>query len=159
MKKPILLSVFFCVAVLSVAAQSTAKEELAIKWTIDQLVGAQTSYDVKTQDKLLTGDYFEVSPLGEIDTRDKVLSFYSPDAKAAAAGSAQVTTSEHSIRIYDKFAIAIVRLDYVMSANGKTLPPRSIRVTFALSRTEKSSWRIASAQYTGIRPSQPPKQS
>jgi len=78
------------------------------------------------------------------------LGFYTPEAKTAAAGTtATVTATEHSIRIYGKFAIVIARLNYEMTAEGKPLPPRNIRVTFLMKKDDKS-WKIASAQNTGI---------
>ena len=135
-------------------AQSNA--DGLLKNLINQMINAQTAYDAKTLDDILTGDYIEISPLGELDPRDKVLGFYSLEAKAAAASvKASVDATEHSIRNYGKFAVVIVRLNYSMSAGGKQLPPRSIRATFVMKK-EKDAWKIASAQYTGIRPPQPP---
>ncbi len=132
-------------------------DENALKSVVKTMVDAQTSYDAKTLDKILTSDYIEISPVGEFDPREKVLGFYTPEAKTAAAGmTATVTADEHSIRNYGKIAIVIVRLNYEMTANGKPLPPRSIRVTYVVKK-EGNSWKIASAQYTGIRSSQPPK--
>lgn len=138
-------------------AQSTNKTEPAIISVINQLTTAQTAYDAKALDKILAADYIEISPLGEFDPRAKVLGFYSPEAKTAAGNmSASVKVVEPSIRSYGKFAVAIVKVDYVMTNEGKPLPPRSIRATFLLKK-EGKSWKIASAQYTGIRPAQPPR--
>lgn len=122
------------------------------------MTSAQTEYDAKKLDSILTADYIEISPLGEFDTRDKVLGFYSAEAKAAAgAMKAMVEVTEFSIRDYGKSAIVIARLNYTMTVDGKPLPPRSIRATYVM-RKEKSAWKIASVQYTGIRPPSPPKQ-
>ncbi|MEP6945653.1 MAG: nuclear transport factor 2 family protein [Acidobacteriota bacterium] len=124
---------------------------------VNQMVNAQTEYDAKALDAILTADYIEISPLGEFDPREKVLGFYTPEAKSAAAAvNASAEATEHSIRDYGKFAIVIARLNYSMTVDGKPLPPRSIRVTY-LMRKEMNGWKIASAQYTGIRPPQPPK--
>ena len=72
--------------------------------------------------------------------------------------SATLEMDEFSIRQYDKFAVVIVRLNYKITSEGKPLPPRSMRATIVC-RREKGAWKIASAQYTGIRPAQgvPPK--
>ena len=105
----------------------------------------------------MTSDYIEISPLGEIDRREKVLGFYNAEAKTAAADvKASVDATEVLIRSYDEFAIVIARLNYKMTAGGKELPPRSIRATYVM-RKDGKTWKIASAQYTGIRPPQPPK--
>ena len=155
-------SIFFISIVLLIAAsvsvsQAQVKDDQALKALVSQFTNAQTAYDAKTIDSVLTADYIEISPVGEFDPREKVLTFYTPEAKAAAASvAATVEATEHSIRNYGKFAVVIVRLNYKMTAGGKDLPPRSIRVSYVM-RKEKDLWKIASAQYTGIRPPQPPK--
>jgi len=55
-----------------------------------------------------------------------------------------------------KFAVAIVRLNYAIKVEGKPLPPRSMRATYVM-RKDGKTWKIASAQYTGIRPLPPSK--
>lgn len=138
-------------------SNAQSKHDPALKALVAQMVNAQTEYDAKTLDAILTADYIEISPLGEFDPREKVLGFYTPEAKSAAAGvTAAVEAAEQSIRSYGKFGVVIARLNYTMSMNGKPLPPRSIRATYVMKK-EKGGWKIASAQYTGIRPPQPPK--
>lgn len=140
---------------LSVFAQS--KDEAALKTLIGQMTDAQQSYNPDALDKILTADYIEISPVGEFDPREKVLGFYKPELKPPADKmSAKVAGDEFSIRVYDKFAVVITRLNYTITSEGKALPPRSIRATFVCKKDGKT-WKIASAQYTGIRPSQPPK--
>ena len=154
------LSLLFVILVVTAniaVAQSSIKDDQALKSLVNQMVNAQTDYDAKTLDNIFTADYIEISPVGEFDPREKVLGFYNAEAKAASAGmTAKVEASEHSIRSYGKFAVVIVRLNYKMTAGGKELPPRSIRATYVMKK-EKDVWKIASAQYTGIRPPQPPK--
>ncbi|MBP6004156.1 MAG: nuclear transport factor 2 family protein [Pyrinomonadaceae bacterium] len=138
-------------------AQFSNKDDGALRSIVDRMVRAQTEYDAKTLDSILTADYIEISPVGEFDPREKVLGFYTPEAKAAATGvKATVEVTEHSIRNYGKFAVVIARLNYTMTASGKPLPPRSIRTTYVL-RKDGKTWKIASAHYTGIRPQQAPK--
>lgn len=137
---------------LSVFAQT--KDEDSLKNLVKQMSDAQTNFQPDALDKILTADYIEISPIGEFDVREKVLGFYKPELKPPAGKmSATVSADEFSIRHYDKFAVVIVRLSYAMTSEGKPLPPRSIRATFVC-RKEKSAWKIASAQYTGIRPPQ-----
>ena len=148
-----ILSMAVCVSV----SQAQSKDDHALKAIGSQMVTAQTEYDAKTIDSILTADYIEISPVGEFDPREKVLGFYSPEAKAAAAKvKTSVEAAEHSIRNYGKLAIVIVRLNYTMTTDGKPMPPRSIRATYVLKK-DRDLWKIASAQYTGIRPPQPPK--
>ena len=155
MKKLTLSIALVLCAGLSLFAQ--AKSEAALKTLVNQMADAQQNYDAAALDKLLTSDYIEISPVGEFDPREKVLGFYKPELKPPAEKmTASVTIDEFSIRQYDDFAVVIGRLNYRIRSEGKELPPRSMRATFVC-RREKGAWKIASAQYTGIRPPAPPK--
>ena len=150
------LKVFiFLLLLSSVSAFAQSKETDALKSLVKQMTEAQAGYNAAALDKILTADYIEISPLGEFDLREKVLGFYKPESKPPADKmSATTETTEFSIRVYDKFAVVIVRLNYTITSDGKQLPPRSIRATIVC-RKEKAAWKIASTQYTGIRPPQP----
>lgn len=156
MKLKVLLFILLFSSV-SVFAQS--KDEAALKTLIGQMTDAQQNYNAAALDKILTADYIEISPVGEFDPREKVLGFYKPELKPPADKmSAKVAADEFSIRVYDKFAVVIARLNYTVTSEGKTLPPRSIRATFVCKKDGKT-WKIASAQYTGIRQMQAPPKS
>lgn len=137
---------------VSVFAQS--KDDEALKSLVKQMTEAQQNYRAEILDKILTADYIEISPAGEFDPREKVLGFYKPELKPPAEKmSATTGVDEFSIRNYGKFAIVIARFNYTITSDGKQMPPRSIRATIVC-RKEKNVWKIASAQYTGIRPPQ-----
>lgn len=147
------LKVFIFLLLLSSvsAFAQNSKDDAALKSLVKQMTDAQSSYDAGALDKIFTSDYIEISPVGEFDPREKVLGFYKPELKPPA-DKMTVTTeaTEFSIRVYDKFAVVITRLNYSMTSDGKPLPPRSIRTTLVCKK-EKGAWKIASAQYTGIR--------
>lgn len=151
------LKVFIFVLLLSsnsIYAQS--KDDDALKTLVKQMTDAQINYRAEILDRIFTADYIEISPIGELDPREKVLGFYKSEMKPSAGKmSANVEATDLSIRTYGQFAIVITRLNYQMTGEGKPLPPRSIRAMIVC-RKEKSAWKIASAQYTGIRPSQTP---
>ena len=108
-------------------------------------------------DGLFTADYIEISPAGEFDPRAKVLGFYTPEAKAKNGGAAvTIDRSFPSIRVYGDTAVVISKFTYKINANGKELPPREMMVTLVC-RREKGSWKAASAQYTGVRPTAKPQ--
>lgn len=137
---------------VSVFAQS--KEDESLKALVKQFTDAQQNYQPDVLDKILTADYIEISPVGEFDPREKVLGFYKPELKPPAEKmTAKTDLSDFSIRNYGKFAIVIVTFNYAITSEGKQLPPRSIRSTIVC-RKDKKDWKIASAQYTGIRPPQ-----
>jgi len=146
------LKVFiFLLLLSSVSVFAQSKEDDALKSLVKQMTDAQSGYDAAALDKILTADYIEISPVGEFDPREKVLGFYKPELKPPADKMTVSTeATEFSIRVYEKFAIVITRLNYTMTGDGKPLPPRSIRVTIVCKK-EKGAWKIASAQYTGIR--------
>ena len=149
------LKVFiFILLFSSVSVFAQSKTDAQLKSLIKQMTDAKTAFQPEVLDKILTADYIEISPLGEFDLREKVLGFYKPELKPPADKmSVALETNEFSIRSYGNFAIVIARLDYKMTSEGKPLPARSIRATYAC-RKEKGAWKIASAQYTGIRPPQ-----
>ncbi len=139
---------------VSVVAQS--KDDDALKSLVKQMTDAQGNYDANALNKIFMADYIEISPVGEFDPREKVLGFYKPELKPPADKmSTTLETTDYSIRNYGKFAIVIARLNYTITSDGKQLPPRSMRAMIVC-RKEKGAWKIASAQYTGIRPP-PPK--
>lgn len=132
-------------------SQSRADTEKSLMSVVKRMVDAQIAYDPAALDRIFTADYIEISPVGEFDPRAKVLGFYKPEAKLDPAKFVPtVEPTDYSIRIYDDFAVVITRLNFAMTGEGKPLPPRSLRATFVF-RKENGSWKIASAQYTGIR--------
>ena len=146
--------VLIFILILSGCAFAQSKDDDALKALVKQMTDAQAAYDAATLDKIFTADYIEISPIGEFDPREKVLGFYKPELKPPAEKmSAALEITDYSIRTYDKFAVVIARFNYTITSEGKTLPPRSMRAMIVC-RKEKGAWKIASAQYTGIRPPQ-----
>jgi hypothetical protein len=122
--------------------------EKALLTVIEQIVVAQQNFDSAALDKLLTADYLEVSPVGEVDEREKVLTFYAPSAKGNSP-AATITVTEPHYRIQSETALVIVRENVQVKVGDKSRE-MALRVSFSL-RKENSKWLIASAQYTGIR--------
>lgn len=153
MKFRILIFAFVFILTSSFAFAQN-KDDESLKALVKQMTDAQAAYNADALDKIFTSDYIEISPVGEFDSREKVLGFYKPELKPPAGKmSATTEATDFSIRNYGKFAIVITRLNYTITSDGKTLPPRSIRAMIVC-RKEKGAWKIASAQYTGIRPPQ-----
>lgn len=147
---------FFVLILLlsSVSVFAQTNDDEALKSLVKQMTDAQINFQPDALDKLFAADYIEISPVGEFDSREKVLGFYKPELKPPAGKmEINITTDEYSIRNYSNFAIVITRLNYTMTNEGKTLPPRSIRATIVC-RKENENWKITSVQYTGIRPPQ-----
>jgi uncharacterized protein (TIGR02246 family) len=159
MKFRVFIFLLLLTASCSLAFAQTQKDEAKLIELVKQMTDAQRSYDAAALNKIFTADYIEISPVGEFDPREKVLGFYKPEMKPDASKmSATVEATDFSVRSYDKFAIVITRLNFTRTIEGKTLPPMSMRATIVC-RKEKGEWKIASAQYTGIRPPQAPPKS
>ena len=110
-------------------------------------VQAQSTFDVAALKALTAEDYVEISPLGEVDSRDKMLAFYAPEKKRPAP---QVQVDEPMVRIAGDTAIVYARLTFTMQADGA---PRSFAIRGGyVARYKDSKWQLVSAQYTGIRP-------
>jgi len=142
-----------------IRAQSRNKQnsdKQALTELVKQMVNAQTNYDTATLEKVYATDFIEISPVGEVDPREKTIGFYKPEANPDRDKmKATVTTDEFSIRTYDNFAIVIARITFAQTGSEPPArPPFSLRVALVC-RKEKGSWKINSAQYTGIRPPRP----
>lgn len=138
----------------AVFANGQSKDVADLENLVRQQIDAQQAFDRAKLDSIVTSDYIEISPVGEFDPRAKMLDFYKPELKKSDV-EVKHQLNEFSTRVYGKFGIVIVRIDYTMTKDGNPLPPRSIRATFVC-RVEDGKWKIASAQFTGIRPPAPP---
>jgi uncharacterized protein (TIGR02246 family) len=152
--KFLLLAALTALSSILVSAQVSAKDEALLKQLVDNMTTAQANYDAAALDKLFTADYIEISPVGEFDPRAKVMTFYTPEEKAKTAGmSVNVEETFRSIRVYGDTAIVISEFAYTMTKDGNNRPGPKIMAT-VVARKERGSWKIASAQYTGVRPQQ-----
>lgn len=129
-------------------AQSNARIEADIKQLLNEFVAAQRSFDLAKIDAALAPDYIEISPLGEVDPRAKVLSFYAPDKKVSDTPIAAL--DEFNIRVYGPTAVTIARLTYTMKGPDGATNSRSMRCVF-VTRSIGAKWKIASSQFTPMR--------
>lgn len=148
-------------AVFVVTAQEQpkqSKDEQDLMALVRQMTDAQSRFDPQTLDRIYTSDFIEISPIGEVDSRDKTIGFYKPEANPDRDKmKVTVTTDEFLIRTYGNFAVVIARINYAQTGNeAPTRPPLSIRAMLVC-RKEKGVWKISSTQYTGIRPPRPPQ--
>ncbi len=159
MKTLLIVSLVLITATVTFA-HTDSKDDVALKALVKQMTDAQIAFDASTLDKVFTSDYIEISPAGEFDPRAKVLGFY--EKKPEVNADLTLDVSEFSIRSYGKVAIAIAKLTYYVPPPGpqrsppQSLRAQSMRATFVC-RKENGAWKIASSQYTGIRPTQPGK--
>ena len=114
-------------------------------------VEAQRTFDVTAIKALTADNYVEVSPIGELDSREKMLGFYAVDKKSE---SPAIQVEDAVTRLSGDTAIVVAKLAYSMTAGGQ---PRSfaMRATFVAQKSN-GSWKLLSAHYTAIRPAKAP---
>ncbi|WP_083411737.1 nuclear transport factor 2 family protein [Janthinobacterium sp. 1_2014MBL_MicDiv] len=111
---------------------------------------AQNSFDLAALKATTAENYVEISPVGAVDEREKMLSFYAPEQKWP---SPQLQVDEPAVRVFGETALISARLSYRLDQEGaaRTFAMRAGYVA----RLVDNQWLLVSAQYTGIRP---PKQ-
>jgi len=143
-------------ALLAMSAAQAHAEEASQQKALLQLVqsytDAQIDFAPSKIDAVVTRDFIEVSPAGEVDTREKVLGFYEPSKKK---GDLQrFVASEPVVRVFGNAASVVVMLTGAATVNGEK---RSFAFRAGyLAVNEGGQWKLASAQYTGIRPPKNP---
>jgi ketosteroid isomerase-like protein len=119
---------------------------------IQRFTEAQYKMDVPTLQALTAENYIEVSPLGEVDTREKMLTFYvKKDEKQVLP---TMTVEDSTTRLLGNTAVVIAKVSYTSVIEGQSRT-FSLRSTFV---AEKISgvWKLVSAHYTAIRPPKNP---
>jgi ketosteroid isomerase-like protein len=132
----------------SPAVAQTPRPQVFIEVLVNTLIESQRSFDVRQLDEILAPDYVEISPLGKVDPRDKVMSFYAPDKKIADPPAAAL--DELSTRVYGETAVTIGRVTFQATAPDGSTASRSMRCVF-VTRIIDRKWKLVSAQYTPIR--------
>ncbi len=147
----LLIGTFSITAQSGQVKQSEAEQKLTA--LVRQMSAAQASFDTAVLEKLYASDYVEISPIGEVDSREKAIGFYKPEANANRSGaSPAITTDDFQTRAYGNFAIVIARFTFTQTGTqSPARPPISFRAT-VVCRKEKGIWKIAAVQATGIRP-------
>jgi len=136
------------------AAEPAAEAERPLIQAAQAMFDAQKNFDLAALDAILAPDYVEISPIGDVDERAEVLSFYTPQAKAQmqAGGMELVSTAmaEPRVRIYGDQAIVVSKNTATLKVQGAE-QQRQARVLFHF-RKLGGKWLLQSSQFTWIRP-------
>lgn len=145
------MSRFVLKCLLVMAASTTAAIAAPVDEELTALVRrhaeAQGSFDLATLKAITAENYVEISPVGEVDPREKMLSFYTPEQKRP---SPQLKVDEPLVRVFGDSAVIYTRLSYTMGA-GETARTFAMRAGY-VAQFKDGKWLLVSAQYTGIRP-------
>jgi ketosteroid isomerase-like protein len=110
---------------------------------VSKFLDAQAHFDVPALRALTADQFVEISPLGEVDPRDKMIGFYVKDAPPGAPIPA---IDERQVHVFGDSAIVTVRI--TININGQA---RSLRSNFVVHK-EGTQWKLVSAQHTPMRP-------
>jgi ketosteroid isomerase-like protein len=96
---------------------------------------------------MMAPEYQEVSPVGEVDSRERVIGFYAADKKSAAP---PMTITETVARPAGTIGVVTMRIAYTMPGKDGQMQTRALRAGFVARRT-KGDWQFVSLQFTPIR--------
>lgn len=144
---PVLVGLGVLAAAGGAAVGQVASSD-AVTRLVKEFVAAEQAYDAPALSRLISDQYVEISPAGEVDAHDRFLSFYAPEKKIAWP---PMTVSDEQVRVFGNTAIEVVKVTYQMpGANGQTRS-LEIRASFIAQR-EAAGWKLIGTQFTGIRP-------
>ena len=113
----------------------------------EAFVRVRNAFDQAAMTAMMAPDYQEVSPIGEVDSREQVISFYAADKKVTAPPT---TISETVARPAGGTGIVTMRIAYTMPGKDGQMQTRAIRAGF-VARKIGGVWQFVSAQFTPIR--------
>lgn len=147
------LSLICSAAALAFSAQPAlaAPDDADVIKLVRQHVAAQAGFDTATLAQITTDNYTEVSPLGEVDPREKMLAFYAPEKKTATP---DIAVEEPLVRIDGDMAVLIARLAVSVPGPNGQLRQMALRASY-VAKKAATGWKLMSAQYTGIAPKRP----
>ncbi len=149
--RTLLLSALLAAAILPARAEEVPQQATLLQ-LVQSYANAQIDFAPAKIDAIVTRDFIEVSPAGEVDTREKVLGFYEPSKKKG--DPQRFVASEPVVRVFGNAASVVVMLTGSATVNGEKRS-FSFRAGY-LAVKDGGQWKLASAQYTGIRPPKNP---
>jgi len=153
MRPKSIIAVYACLAwTIAASAKLEAAQERPVLTLVRAFSDARAQFNVKALDALLSPDYVEVSPRGEVDPRAAVLGFYAPEK---ATPVPPMTLGTQVVRVYGDTAVVIGSVEYTLPGPGGAMVKRTVRVTY-LERRINGRWLMAGAQYTGVQPAAQP---
>lgn len=114
---------------------------------ITQYAQAQTSFDLGSLKAATADTFIEVSPIGEVDPREKVLGFYASSKKSPGP---TLKIDYQNTRIYGDTVVVLARMTYSMKGPDGQERQQALQACYVAYRLQ-DKWKLVSAQYTPIR--------
>jgi len=124
------------------AADPAAAPLLAL---VQHFIDAQRTYNVAALSALTADTYIEISPLGDVDPRQKMLGFYVTDGTKSAP---PLQLDEPIVRVLGDSAVIIAKLVFSVSIDGQRTE-RALRASYVAVRSG-DNWKLVSAQFTPV---------
>ena len=130
-----------------VAAQSVEVDTQKLGQRAEAFVRVRNQFDQAAMIAMMAPEYQEVSPVGEVDSRERVIGFYAADQKSAAP---PMTITETVARPAGTIGVVTMRIAYTMPGKDGQMQTRALRAGF-VARRIKGDWQFVSLQFTPIR--------
>lgn len=154
MRNIVLLFLLFVLSISTFAQNNKDEELIAL---VKKAVAAQENYEPTVLDKIYASDYVEISPKGEIDSREKAIGFYKVEnVENVRAKTPRYILDEFQVRRYKDFAMIISKFSIGFKTDTQK-PPSPVGLVLYGLRKEKGEWKIYSAQFTPFPPPKPSK--
>ncbi|WP_210357156.1 MULTISPECIES: DUF4440 domain-containing protein [Sphingomonas] len=128
------------------ATAGATTDGVTVAQLVDRFNAARAAFADTDLAATLAPDYQEISPVGDVDSRAEVLSFYRPDKRTPVPA---MTGSDRNVALHGTWGIVTERLSFAVPKPDGTTITRSIRVRYVAARG-RSGWQLVSAQYTGM---------
>ncbi len=148
--KSILAALLACAATQRAFPAPMSTQEEALQQVVERFTQAQVGFEPSVLRDLTAAEYIEVSPLGEVDPREKMLGFYAVENKVEAPAA---TVSEFNVRVLGETAVVIAKVTFEMKGAAAKMPTHALRETF-VARQTADGWKLVSAQYTAVQTKQ-----
>jgi hypothetical protein len=130
-----------------VSAQSVEVDIQKLGQRAEAFVRVRNQFDQAAMIAMMAPEYQEVSPVGEVDSRERVIGFYAADKKSAAP---PMTITETVARLAGTIGVVTMRIAYTMPGKDGQMQTRALRAGFVAQRI-KGDWQFVSLQFTPIR--------
>ncbi|WP_294233288.1 nuclear transport factor 2 family protein [uncultured Sphingomonas sp.] len=130
-------------AILPLSAAAQTKPPTSPLALIERFEAARRDFAPAALASTLAPDFVEISPRGEVDSRDRVLGFYAPDRKQAAP---PFERDDMTVRSLGDTALVSARLSLTLPGTNQR---RAVRVLY-VTHHGKAGWQLVSVQYTPI---------
>jgi hypothetical protein len=130
-----------------VTAQSSEVDIQKLGQRAEAFVRVRNQFDQAAMIAMMAPEYQEVSPVGEVDSRERVIGFYAADKRSAAP---PMTITETVARPAGTIGVVTMRIAYTMPGGDGQMQIRAMRAGF-VARRIKGDWQFVSLQFTPIR--------